>query len=314
LKKHPVNRLKSVYAWLSSVRPILQNLALVITGSLLLAVDLNLFLAPSNIAPGGVSGLAIILNEFTGWPIGLTMLLLNIPLMALGFWYLGGWRFLSSSLLAVLIFNLGVDILAPWLPPNGLTDDVLLNALFGGVVGGIGYGLVFRAGGSTAGTGVVSRILQIRTGVPVSQLYLITDGGIILVAALVFGWEQGLYAIISLFVWGLATDYVLEGPSVIRTAFIVTNLPQTVGDAILGELRIGVTAWLAAGMFTDASRTVLFCTVSRYHERTLIETVSRADPEAFIVVGHGHQARGGMFGPQTQSEAGRRDQRGAKSR
>jgi uncharacterized membrane-anchored protein YitT (DUF2179 family) len=204
--------------------------------------------------------------------------------------------------------------LARWLPAEGLTDDVLLNALFGGVVGGIGYGLVFRAGGSTAGTGILSRILQVRTGIPVSQLYLVTDGGIIFAAALVFGWDKGLYALMSLFVWGLATDFVLEGPSVIRTAFVVTNDPQTVASAVLRDLGLGVTAWQASGMFTDSSRTVLFCTVSRSHERALIEIVSCADPGAFIVVGHGHQARGGMLGPQTQSEAGRRDQRAAKSR
>jgi uncharacterized membrane-anchored protein YitT (DUF2179 family) len=291
-----MQRPRSISTGPSRLRPFLRNLALLTAGSLVLAANLNLFLAPSNIAPGGVSGLAIIINEFTGWPIGLTMLVLNIPLIALGFWHLGRFRFLGSTLLAVLIYSLGVDILARWLPAAGLTDDVLLNALFGGVMGGIGYGLVFRAGGSTAGTGILSRILQIRTGVPVSQLYLVTDGGIILAAALVFGWEKGLYAVIALFVWGLATDYVLEGPSVIRTAFIVTDAPKIVAGAVLRELRLGVTSWPAAGMFTEAPRTVLFCTVSRSHVPALVETVSRADPQAFVVIGHGHQARGGMFG------------------
>ena len=302
-----MHRLRSISFSFSSLRPLLHDLALLTVGALVLAVNLNLFLAPSNIAPGGVSGVAIIINHFTAWPIGLTMMVLNVPLMVLGFLHLGRLRFLGYTLLAALLYSLGVDLLAGWLPPAGLTDDVLLNALFGGVVGGIGYGLVFRAGGSTAGTGILSRILQMRTGIPISQLYLVTDGGIILAAALVFGWEKGLYAVISLFVWGLATDYVLEGPSVIRTAFVVTDAPQAVAGAVLQELRLGLTSWPAAGMFTAASRTVLFCTVSRSHVRTFIDTVSRADPHAFIVVGQGHQARGGTFGVSSRRPGGPSD-------
>jgi uncharacterized membrane-anchored protein YitT (DUF2179 family) len=100
---------------------------------------------------------------------------------------------------------------------------------------------------------------------------------------------------------------------VIRTAFVVTDAPQTVAGAVLRELRLGVTSWQAAGMFTEASRTVLFCTVSRSHVRAFIETVSRADPRAFIVVGQGHQARGGMFGVGTQREGERADRRADES-
>ena len=286
-------------------RSVLQNYLLITAGVLLLAVNLNLFLAPANIAPGGVSGTAIIINHFTGWPIGLTMLVLNIPLIGLGFWNLGRFRFLASTVYAVLLYSLGVDLLAQWLPTGGLTDDLLLTALYGGVVGGIGSGLVFRGGGTTAGTGILGRVLQLRTGIPVSQIYLATDGAVVLVAGLVFGWELGLYALITLFVWGLATDFVLEGPSSIRMVFIVTDQPEAVADAVLREVHLGVTAWPAEGMFTETEHAVLFCTVSRPHERALRRVVLEADPHAFVVVGHGHQASGGVFG---------RPQRGPRKR
>jgi uncharacterized membrane-anchored protein YitT (DUF2179 family) len=282
----------------------LQNYGLITIGVLVAAVNLNLFLAPMNIAPGGVSGIAIIVNDLTGWPIGLTMLVLNIPLVLLGFRYLGRFRFLVSTLYAVILYSLSVDLLARWLPAEGMTDDLLLAALYGGVLGGIGSGLVFRGGGTTAGTGILGRILQLKTGVPVSQIYLATDGLVVLAAGLVFGWEMGLYALITLCVWGLATDFVLEGPSVVRTAFIVTDAPQEVTDALIRELRLGVTAWPAEGMYTETEHTVLFCTISRPHARALRRVVTEADPKAFLVIGHGHQASGGVYGQMGRNASG----------
>lgn len=278
------------------LRQTLLRSVLLTGGALVAAVNVNLFLAPSNIAPGGVSGIAIIVNEITGWPIGLTMLVLNVPMLVLGFRYLGRFRFLTATLYTVLVFNLSVDLMAAWFPGLTLTDDLVLNALYGGIVGGIGTGLIYRGGGTAAGTGVLARVLQMGTGIPISQIYLITDGTVVLVASLVFGWEAGLYALITLFIWGLAADFVLEGPSVVRMVFIVTDMPQEVADAVLRELRLGVTAWPAEGMFTETEHAVLFCTVSRPQAGALKKVVAAADPGAFLVVGHGHQASGGMFG------------------
>jgi uncharacterized membrane-anchored protein YitT (DUF2179 family) len=284
-------------AWLSrsNIRAVVQDLLLMTAGAIVLIVNLNLFLVPSSIAPGGVSGTAIILNHFAGWPIGLTMLVLNLPLVAVGFRDLGRFRFLVRTAYVVLLYNVGADLAARWLPWAAVSDDLLLNALFAGIVGGIGAGLVYRGGGTSAGTGILGRVLQIRTGIPVSQLYLLVDGVVILVAALAFGWERALYALITVFVTGLATDFVLEGPSVVRVAFIVTDIPEAVASAVLRELQLGVTAWPAEGMFTEAQHAVLFCTVSRPHARALREVVCKADPNAFLVVGQGHQASGGVF-------------------
>jgi uncharacterized membrane-anchored protein YitT (DUF2179 family) len=205
----------------------------------------------------------------------------------------------------VLLFNLGVDLFAHWWPGMGLSDNALLNALYGGVVGGIGSGLIYRGGGTSGGTGVLARVLQLRTGFPISQVYLITDGAVIIAASIVFGWEAGLYAFISLFVWGLAADYVLEGPSVVRVAFIVTDQPQEVANAVFRELHLGVTAWPAEGMYTEMEHAVLFCTVSRPRAADLKRVVAEADPTAFLVIGQGHQATGGRFG-QPQPRARRR--------
>jgi uncharacterized membrane-anchored protein YitT (DUF2179 family) len=278
-----------------NLRSALPGWLLLTSGGLAAAFNVNLFLAPSKIAPGGVSGTSIIINDLLGWPIGLMMLALNVPLLALGFRYLGRFRFLTRTLYVVLLYSIGVDVLARWLPAEGLTDDLMLNALYGGVLGGIGTGLVYRGRGTSGGTGIVGRVLQLRTGIPISQIYMLTDGGVVLVAGLVFGWDMALYALVTLFVWGIVADYVLEGPSVVRTVFVVTDRPREVVQAVFERLGLGVTAWPAQGMFTSAEHTVLFCTVSRPDVHAFQAVVTGVDPGAFVVVGHGHQAIGGVF-------------------
>ena len=283
-------------------RSTLQSYSLLTVGAVLLAVNVDLFLAPSAIAPGGVSGSALLINSFTRWPIGLTMLVLNVPLLVVGFRYLGRFQFLSKTLFVVLVYNLGVDFLKPWLPA-GVTHDLVLNALFGGILGGIATGLVYRGGGTSAGSGIISRVLQIRTGIPLSQIYLLTDGAVIFMEGLVFGWDRALYSLIMLFIWGLATDYVLEGPSVVRTVFIVTDFADEISRALLTRLQLGVTAWTGRGMFTESEHKVLFCTVNRPDVNAVRLIVGEMDPTAFIVIGHGHQASGGVLRPVKRRSA-----------
>lgn len=206
------------------------------------------------------------------------------------------FQFLVRTLYVVLLYNLGIDLTARWLPP-GITDDLLLNTLYGGVVGGIGSGLLLRARSTAAGSGVISRIIQTRTGLPISQIYMVIDGGIILLLGLRFGWENALYAMFMLFTWGLATDYILEGPSVIKTVFIVTDAAPGVSQAIIARLGIGVTAWPVQGMFTGQEHNMIFCFVNRSDVNTVHLIVSEIDPDAFIVVGQGHKAIGGARRP-----------------
>ncbi len=122
-----------------------------------------------------------------------------------------------------------------------------------------------------------------------------TDGAVILSVGLLFGWELALYSLITLFIWGLVTDYVLEGPSVIRTAFIITDTPELVSQAVFERLGIGMTAWNGQGMFTTAQRTILFCTLNRPDVNVLKDLAKEIDPKSFIVIGQGHQASGGVL-------------------
>ena len=276
-------------------RKILTEYFLLTMGSVILAVNFDLFLAPFNIAPGGTSGAAIIIHEFTGWPKGLTMLVLTLPMLVIGFFFLGRFRFLVRAFYVTLVYSLGVDGLVMVLPPAGVTHDLLLNALYGGIVGGIGIGLIYRGGTSPAGTSVISRVIQMKTGIPNSQVYIIIDGGVILIAGLVFGWEMALYAFITLFTWGFVADYVLEGPSVVRTVFIVTDFPEEVSQVLMDRLGVGVTSWAGKGMFSKTEHTTLFSTVNRSDVNLLKTIVNDADPKAFVVIAQGHQTKGGML-------------------
>ena len=266
---------------------------LLTVGAVMLIFGFRTFTAPFDIAGGGVAGIALVVNHWVGLAPGLTMLIVNAPILVLGYKKLGGKRFLVRTLYVVAIYNVGVDVLAGPFTAE-LTDDLLLVSLFGGVIMGLGGGLVFRGQGTPAGTGVISRIIQIRTGIPVSQIYLGLDGVVIGAQAIAFGWEKALYSIIFLFVAGLATDYILEGPSVIRTVTIVTDKPEVLAETVFSTMHVGVTGWEATGMYSHQNHHILFCTVSRAEARRLVEAIQQADPEAFTVIGNAHQRRGGL--------------------
>ena len=269
---------------------------LIVIGAFISAVGVIIFQVPFNIAPGGVSGLAIIISFLVGGaPIGVLVLLGNIPIQIFAFRVLGGWRSLLGTLAAVLIYSIFIDGLTPVLADVRLSDDILLNALYAGVVGGVGAGLVFRGGGTPGGTSTLGRILQVRYGIPLSSSTLYTDSLVVVLAGIVFGWEGALYAIVALFVGGAVSDYVLEGPSVIRTATVITDYPDTVAQAIIQGMGRGVTAWQGKGMFTHQPRGVLFVTLGRQQVGALRALVLRADPNAFLVIGQGHTAYGHGF-------------------
>lgn len=271
------------------------RLSLITIGALISAVAVIVFEAPFNIAPGGISGIAIILNHLIQTPIGLVVLLGNIPIQYIAFRMLGGWRVLAATIYAVALYSLAIDFLTPYFPASGISPDIFLNAVFGGIIGGIGAGLVLRAGGTMGGTSTLGRILQIRYGIPLSSSALYTDGGVILAAGAVFGWENALYAAVALFVAAATSDYVLEGPSTVRTAVVITDHAREVADAILAQMGRGVTGWEARGMYTDAPHTVLYVTVGRSEVEELRRLIRRIDSEAFMVIGQAHTAYGEGF-------------------
>ena len=280
--------------------PRIRDYVLILLGAVLQALSMVLFYIPGKLAAGGVSGTAQIINSFTGWPIGVMVLIFNIPLFFLGWRFLGGRRFLARTIVATVAYSTLLDGLTFFLPKDGLTPDPVLNALYGGVVGGIGVGLVFRAQGTSGGTDILARLLGRWRGIPVSQSYVLTDGLVVLWAGLAFNWELALYALVALYVSGLTTEATLEGSGVVRTATIITSQPQAVADKILSDLQRGVTMWPGVGMYSGQEQKILFCAVTRAEISQLKAIIREADPRAFVVIGQAHEALGEGFQPLKQ--------------
>ena len=283
--------------------PPIRDYGLIMMGMFLQAVGLRLFLVPAQLASGGVSGFAQLVNHFTGWPIGLMILLGNIPLFAIGWRYLGGRRFTLRTGFAVIAFAFFTDAVLwlPFFPAHGLTDDIVLNSLYGAVLTGIGSGLVYRGQATSGGSDILARILNHGRGIPMTQSYLITDTFVILSAGFIFGWPKALYALVSLYVSGLVVDATLEGIGVIRTAWIITSEPAAVTQKILVEMQRGVTILNGTGAYTGAERPVLYCVVTRSEIQQLKAIVHEIDPKAFMVVGAAHEALGEGFQPFKKS-------------
>lgn len=285
--------------------PALRDYALIILAALLQAFSLRLFFVPADLASGGVSGISQLINHFTGWPIGLMILIGNVPLFALGWRFLGGYRFALRTATAVLAYSTFTDLIlkTPLFAPNGagtalindLQGDIFLSSLYGAIVSGIGYGLVYRARGTSGGSDILARILNNWRGIPMTQSYLMVDTAVILGAGFVFGWKEALYAMIALYVSGLVAETTLEGGGTVRTAMIVTSEPNAVSQRVLDELLRGVTVLRGTGAFTGAERPVLYVVITRAEVATLKTIVREVDPAAFMVIGHAHEALGEGF-------------------
>lgn len=287
--------------------PTIRDYFLIIAGGLIQAISLRLFFVPANLASGGVTGIAQLINHFTSWPIGLMVLVGNIPLFLLGWRFLGGHRFALRTALAIVTYSLFTDLLLelPMFGTNGtatmfindLKGDIFLNSLYAAIVSGIGYGLVYRARGTSGGSDILARILNKWRGISITQSYLMVDTAVILSAGLIFGWKLALYAMITLYVSGLVSETVLEGGGTVRTAMIVTARPDAISNRIIDDLERGVTFLDATGAYTGNSRPVLYCVVTRAEVAMLKAIVHELDPVAFMVIGVAHEALGEGFRP-----------------
>jgi len=293
--------------------PTIRDYLLIIIASVIQALALRLFFIPANLASGGVSGIAQLINHLTrtdshsGWPIGLMILIGNIPLFVLGWRFLGGYKFALRTATAILTYSLLTDLLlkTPLFASNGagttlindLQGDIFLNTLYGAIVSGVGFGLVYRARGSSGGSDILARILNDWRGISMTQSYLIVDTAVILGAGFVFGWKEALYAMIALYVSGLVAETTLEGGGTVRTAMIVTSKPEDVSQRVIDELARGVTVLEGTGAYTKTDRPVLYVVITRAEVVTLKAIVHEADPRAFMVIGYAHEALGEGFRP-----------------
>ncbi len=295
--KRIIAGIRKFFSQIEFTKRTLWDFAFIIVGALIQALALRLFLIPADLVSGGISGLAQLVNHYTGFPIGLMVLVGNIPLFIIGWQYLGGPRFALRTILSILAFSIFTDTLALFLPSEGVTSDLLLNTLYGGLLLGVGLGIVYRGRGTSGGTDILGRILNHHSGITISQAYLITDSLVVLGAGFVFGWTKALYGLVLIYVSGLAAEVALQGTNIVRTAIIVTTETDAIAQAIMSDMERGVTILSGTGGYSGQPKAVIYCAVSRMEINRLKILVHDIDPKAFMVIGQAQEALGEGFTP-----------------
>lgn len=270
----------------------LLGLLAITTGTLLIALSLNLLLIPNNFLAGGVTGLALVFFYLFKIPVYLTILLLNIPI----FWW--GFREINRHfLLYSLIGTLALAFLLPatqgLAPPPQI--DLILAAVFGGALSGAGLGLVMRGHGSTGGTDIIAVILHKSKNLGIGEVSFLANLLVIAVSLVFFPLNIGLYTIISMFVTSQVTDAVISGLNTSKSVIIVSNQPMQIGRRIIDEMHRGVTYYDGKGAFTREQKTIVNCVTNRFELAKLKKIVTESDPNAFVYISDASEVMGRGF-------------------
>lgn len=252
-------------------------------GSVLYALSVNIFTAPNQIAPGGVTGVATLFNFAWGLPIGTMILIINLPLL-LASWFRLGKAFTVRTLIVTVLSSVVIDTTASFLPP--FQGDRMLVALFGGVLAGAGLGLIYMRGATTGGTEVVARLLERKFRyIPIGRLILLVDALVVAASALVYrNVESALYAMVLIFVSTSLMDALVYGGDKGKMLLIMSKKEREIADEVLDRMERGVTLLNATGAYTGGQRRVLLCAVRRSEMYQLRSIVMDIDPGAFMIV------------------------------
>lgn len=278
----------------------------IVVGAALIAVAFVLFITPYQIVPGGVYGAGVVLNYlFPALEVGTYGLMLDIPLLLTAFLVFGG-KFGIKTIVAAILCPVIMDSLTYLIADKdpvtmlggsiNLSNDILLAALFGGVIMGVGLGLILKSRATSGGTDIVSMIVSRYAHIPISRAMLIVDSLVVLFGLVVFqDWLVPLYSLVTIFVCTKVIDFVIEGGSGDKLLFILSKENDAIRSFIITELERGGTFIKAAGMYTNSPKEMIFVVISR-REMTLVEEfVHRCDPEAFMVVVNAHETLGDGF-------------------
>ncbi|RYL94520.1 YitT family protein [Sporolactobacillus sp. THM19-2] len=274
-----------------TVRQFVIRILLICIGVTLDAIALDVFLVPNRIIDGGVVGISIMLAHLSRWPLGLFLVLINIPFFIIGYKQMGKTFTISSVVgvtLLALLTTLFHDI------PR-FTDDLLLAAVFGGIIMGIGVGLIIRNGGSSDGTEILAVMFNEKTPFSVGEIVLFVNIFILGSAGFVFGWNNAMYSLIAYFIAFKMIDIVTEGLESSKAVWIISDLHQEIGDALNDRLGRGVTFLNGEGAYTGNDKNVIFTVISRLEEAKVKNIVDSIDKSAFLAISDIHDVKGGRF-------------------
>lgn len=263
----------------------------ILIGCIIGAAAYPMFLVPNNIAPGGLTGVATVLNYLFQWPVGTVSLAMNIPLFLVGYRSMGK-IFAFRSLMATFLFSLLIDVL----PLQPVSRDPLLGTLFGGVVLGLGLGFILRGGATTGGTDMIARMVHRRLPfITVGMFLFVLDLLVVLSAAVLIGGEQALYALISIYVCSKVIDAVMMGFGGNKACFIMSPAWESITARLMNEVGRGVTQLRARGAYTGREQPMVMSVVSRQEVMAVKRIIREEDENAFMFITEAHEALGEGF-------------------
>ncbi|QAA23087.1 YitT family protein [Sporolactobacillus terrae] len=264
---------------------------LIAVGVVFEAIALEAFLVPNKIIDGGVVGISIMMGHIFSLPIGIFLVIINLPFFIIGYKQMGK-TFTITSACAVILLAFLTTVFSPI---HRFTNDLLLAAVFGGIIMGIGVGLVIRNGGSSDGTEILAVLFNQKTPFSVGEVVLFLNIFILGSAGFVFGWNYAMYSLIAYFVAFKMIDITSEGLESSKAVWIISDLHEEIGDALNDRLGRGVTYLNGEGAYTGNDKNVIFTVISRLEEAKVKNIVDSIDKHAFLAISDIHDVKGGRF-------------------
>lgn len=270
------------------------DLLFYIAGGMIYSVAVLLFLTENEISPGGLTGIATILNYLFSLPIGTVVFILNIPLLAAGFIKFGG-VFIAKTAVATAVMSLTLDISGLFMPKMKI--DPILAALFGGLLMGLGISLFMLRGATTGGTDIIAKLINCKfPHLTVGRLMLAADAAVVGLSALVYkNMESALYAVIAIYASSRVMDLILYGADRGKIIYVITDNAKELSDSIMSLINRGVTLLDVTGAYTGTKRQMLMCTVRRHEVAAICRLATSCDKNAFIIVGEAGEVLGEGF-------------------
>ncbi len=268
-----------------------------IVGCILISVALNMFFSPHTIAPGGLSGLSVVLSKVSGLSVSAIMLIMGIPLIFFSIKILDTKNAIKT-LIGMLLLSLCISLTSS-LSQVSVTDDVLLAAITGAILLGLGLGVVFSVDGSTGGTDLIALMInKAIPSIPLSKCLVCIDGLVVMSSGIVNkNLETALYSAISLYVIVKMIDFIISGFDYSKCFIIITNEEEKLKEAIVNDIKRGITILDGRGGYTDSSKSVLIVAVNKKQEVHMKKLIKNVDKNAFIIVSKAHEVFGEGFSP-----------------
>lgn len=261
-------------------KEIFKDLFLITTGAFIYAFGLNYFFIANNLADGGMAGISIILHYLFDFQISVTYLVLNIPLIILGYKLIGG-HFIAKTFYGTFITSIAIKVFSNFAGPM---DDRLIASIFGGLVIGIGIGTIFLGGGSSGGSDILVKILNKYFDIPVGKAFLMLDFIVLVALAFIFGRDVFMYTLVGLFISTIAMDFIQNGIDKSKCILIISDKNEEIKEEIMKQTGRGTTIINARGGYTSEEKGMLYCIVSVYEVTAVKRIIRNIDKGAFTSI------------------------------